>query len=207
LVILFTLLLVVGCPAYLLIGLIKPNLVKSRSRGRVFVNTLALGAICFVGLGVSVPKQPTKVSETTTTKNNQKRESKIYNIGETISSDNWSIAVTDVQTTNQVGQYLPHRAKGTFYVVKLKITNLSKETDALAGSLYLKDSEERKYEGTGVGAIYAHEFGGETVNTQVPPGSSADGIAIYDVTNGATNLKLYWEPGLFQEARVISIEG
>ncbi len=121
--------------------------------------------------------------------------------GMKVASEKWEISISEVIKIPRLGGFLPEQAKGIFYIIKINIKNLSKESAHLEGDLYLKDDQNRLFRGTGLGVIHAKDFGLDSPKKQILPGTETTIAAIYDVAPTATGLSPDCLTDLFQQRR------
>jgi hypothetical protein len=132
----------------------------------------------------------------------------VLRMGETRCFDEWCISVERVARASEVGNpTAPVRARGIFYVVKVKVSNAARRRAqrAVDARLYLIDPTGHWYDSSPEAqrALDAMGVGGNDLTTRMPPGGSFERSVVFDLPREAGDLGLVVSHGNFPGVLII----
>ncbi len=135
--------------------------------------------------------------------------SKTAAIGDAVTDKDLQFTVLEVTTPDSVGEDpFAKKPQGKFYVVKVKIENVSKETQTITnGSFSMTDSQNRTYETSsdGQAALMLSDESNDIFVEEIQPSLSIEGKVVFDVPADAADLTLIAKGSIFSDGVKIKL--
>ncbi|GFI40167.1 DUF4352 domain-containing protein [Thomasclavelia cocleata] len=164
-----------------------------------------IGLIGIVAGGSSNGETKKKEDEPTNEVTNEKEE---YKIGEVAKVGEVDYLINNVEVTKQIGsEYVNTKAKDTFLIIDISITNNEKESLTVADNFFKLLNGENEYSADSTGAIYLND--NSIIFKELNPGVTLQGKIVFDVPESvamANETKLQVQTGIWgSEKDVISL--
>jgi hypothetical protein len=161
--------------------------------------------IGIVAGGSSNGETKKKEDEPTNEVTNEKEE---YKIGEVAKVGEVDYLINNVEVTKQIGsEYVNTKAKDTFLIIDISITNNEKESLTVADNFFKLLNGENEYSADSTGAIYLND--NSIIFKELNPGVTLQGKIVFDVPESvamANETKLQVQTGIWgSEKDVISL--
>lgn len=118
--------------------------------------------------------------------NNSIQETAPVNIGDSLVLDSVSYTVTDVSTTDTVGnKYFSESAKGIYVVVYIRVINQGKKSITLYSSQFNIIYDDKTYESNSIASGYlSMDNDNESIwFSELNPGLTLNGVIVFDVSD------------------------
>lgn len=157
------------------LGIIKPSIIKCKTRGKVALLTISVFLLsAVIGSSFTPEEQKAMNVKNQTEKTNKEEISKeekqkpkeiISSIGKEIEVGNFVYIINGFRYTKTIGNdIVGETADGIFLLVELTVTNISNETRTLDGSLFsVTDKDGAKFEHSMSGSTALGMSGGKTL--------------------------------------------
>jgi uncharacterized protein (UPF0212 family) len=137
------------------------------------------------------------------------QSAKMAVIGDAVTDKDLKFTVLEVTTPESVGEDpFSKKPQGKFYVVKVKIENVSKETQTITnGSFSMTDSQNRTYETSsdGQAALMLSDEANDIFVEEIQPSLSIEGKVVFDVPTDAADLTLIAKGSIFSDGVKIKL--